>query len=403
MSWPLLAVLVVLMMAALMALAHLGQMRLGDGGWTDVFWSLAVGFTAALAALVPLQGEAGFSLRRLVFALAILVWALRLGGHIARRTRGGPEDARYARIRAEAGPDFGRRMAVFLQVQGLAGSVFALTVALAAHAPRALGAPLDWLGGLIALLGLGVEALADAQLVRFRAAGGPGRVCDSGLWSISRHPNYVGEWLFWLGWSLCALFPGGGYGVGWLALFAPVFSYLLLRHVSGVPLLEPVMLASRGAAYSAYQRRVSVFFPLPPARYFILFGFTLVVFAGLDAVWLSASYAPLYQPVIGPYMAFHPDVTAALLFYVIFIGALTVYAVEPGLEQPHLWRAGLRCAGFGFAAYATYDLTNQATLARWSWVLTGCDLVWGSAASGLAGMAALSLARRLKLVEGARP
>lgn len=105
-----------------------------------------------------------------------------------------------------------------------------------------------------------MEALADAQLARFRRTAAKGAICETGLWRYSRHPNYFGEFLFWCGWPLIAFgFPGG-----LVALAAPVFIYWLLNHVSGVPPLEQSMRASRGAAFDAYAARVSRFFPRPP-------------------------------------------------------------------------------------------------------------------------------------------
>jgi steroid 5-alpha reductase family enzyme len=105
--------------------------------------------------------------------------------------------------------------------------------------------------------------LSDRQLARFvadpRNAGG---ICDTGLWAWSRHPNYFFEFLGWCGWPLFAFDPD--WPVGWLAVLAPVLMYWLLVHVSGIPPLEQVMLASRGDAFRKYQSRTSAFFPMPP-------------------------------------------------------------------------------------------------------------------------------------------
>ena len=89
-------------------------------------------------------------------------------------------------------------------------------------------------------------------------------MCEAGLWSWSRHPNYFFEWLGWLAYAVMAVDLSGAYPLGWLALSGPAFIYYLLRHVSGVPLLEASMAASRGDAYRDYQARVSPFFPRPP-------------------------------------------------------------------------------------------------------------------------------------------
>jgi uncharacterized membrane protein len=137
-------------------------------------------------------------------------------------------------------------------------------------------------------------------------------------------------------------------------------------------------------------------------RRIVAFALTLVLFGLLDAIWLSSTYDALYRPVLGPLMAVRPDPVAAILFYAVFIAGLVHFGVEPGLKDTNLLRSGLRCAFFGFCAYATYDLTNQATLARWSWRLTLADLVWGAVASGLAGAAASRIVLKLRLAEGNR-
>ena len=138
-------------------------------------------------------------------------------------------------------------------------------------------------------------------------------------------------------------------------------------------------------------------------RYLLAYLGAGLAFAGLDAIWLTLANAAIYKPALHSVLidGFRP--VPAVLFYLVYLLGVMVFAVSPALTAGRWIDATRKGALFGFFAYATYDLTNQATLARWSWVLTGCDLVWGSAASGLAGMAALSLARRLKLVEGARP
>ncbi|MBN9136170.1 MAG: DUF1295 domain-containing protein, partial [Phyllobacterium sp.] len=115
---------------------------------------------------------------------------------------------------------------------------------------------------LVALAG---EAIADWQLKRFsRNPANRGKICDTGFWRWSRHPNYFFEWLSWVAYVLIAADFDGDYVHGWLTLAAPVLMYVLLRHVSGVPPLEEHMLASRGQAFRDYQRRTSIFFPKPP-------------------------------------------------------------------------------------------------------------------------------------------
>jgi steroid 5-alpha reductase family enzyme len=117
-------------------------------------------------------------------------------------------------------------------------------------------------GIAIAVIAIAGEGLADRQMHEFRRdPRNKGKVCDAGLWGLSRHPNYFFEFLYWLTYPALAL--SGGWAWGLLAFGAPVLMFILLTRISGIPMLEREMLASKGAAYRAYQQRVSAFFPFP--------------------------------------------------------------------------------------------------------------------------------------------
>ena len=123
-------------------------------------------------------------------------------------------------------------------------------------------------------------------------------------------------------------------------------------------------------------------------------GVTLVGLLVLDVPWLMSTAEPLYRPALGAHLAAVPDLRAAGLFYLLYAVGLTALAVRP-LEAGVSWRSALaRGALFGLVAYATYDLTNQATMAGWPWALTAIDMVWGTVLSGAAaGGAALVVGR----------
>jgi steroid 5-alpha reductase family enzyme len=241
-------------LAVVMAGAWALQRALRNAGWVDAVWTFglgAVGIGVALAA-----GPSGGAV-----ALLVGLWALRLGAHIAARSRGAAEDSRYVALRRDWGDRYEPKMFGFLQIQAAAAALLQVPIGLAAAAPWPPGA-IGFLGLAVVLAGLAVEGVADAQLRGFRRRAGHGQVCDAGLWGISRHPNYVGEWLFWVGLALFAL----AAPFGWVALVGPAFMYWLLVHVSGIPPLEAQMMASRGEAYAAYKARVPAFLPLPFAR-----------------------------------------------------------------------------------------------------------------------------------------
>lgn len=256
-------VVAALCLSAAMAVACAVALYTARSGWIDAIWSFAVGLASACLALWPAP-DGTIVLRQALVAALALSWSLRLGVHIARRTVGGGDDPRYSHLRQEWGLAYRGRLFWFLQIQAVVAFMLAISVMIAAHNP-APGLRLSDCAGiallLIALIG---EAIADRQLQAFRvAASNRDKVCDAGLWGLSRHPNYFFESLAWCAYVLFAVDFSGEYMIGWLSLAAPTLMYWLLVHVSGVPPLEAHMLRSRGAAFRDYQQRVNVFWPGP--------------------------------------------------------------------------------------------------------------------------------------------
>src|SRR5271168_4292522 len=103
----------------------------------------------------------------------------------------------------------------------------------------------------------------------------------------------------------------------------------------------------------------------------------ILVMGGLDFLWLSNTSALLYQRDLGPLLAEDPNMTVAVIFYLIYITGVLIFAVRPALADGDWRTAGLYGALFGFFAYATYDLTNFATLKVWSLRVTLLDIAWG--------------------------
>jgi steroid 5-alpha reductase family enzyme len=241
-----------------MGLAFIIAMWSGNGGWADTIWTFAVGL-ASLIAIYVLRG-ADPSPRSLLVAVLATLWSLRLGVYLFGRTRGKAEDARYSDLRREWGEAHPWRLFRFLQAQAIAALPLVGAIALAAHRPGPLDG-FDVIGAAVLLTGVIGTGVSDWQLARFKAdPGNKGRVCDVGLWSRSRHPNYFFEWLSWCAWPIIA-FDIVGYPIGLLALLAPALMYYLLAHVSGVPPLEAHMERSRPEAFASYKARVPVFFP----------------------------------------------------------------------------------------------------------------------------------------------
>jgi len=117
-----------------------------------------------------------------------------------------------------------------------------------------------------------------------------------------------------------------------------------------------------------------------------------LVMGGLDFAWLKLMVGPVYQPVIGTVLTDKPNMTAAVAFYAVYLVGVILFAVRPALEEGD-WRIALLWgAAFGFFAYATYDLTNLATLKVWSVKLSLIDMAWGTLLTGVTAAAAAATA-----------
>ncbi len=229
------------------------SLPLRDVSIVDIAWGLLV-----LAAAVVSAGLQPGPRAPVLLALAA-AWALRLAGHIAWRHRGQPEDRRYQEIRARNQPHFAfKSLYLVFGLQAVLAWVVAAPVSAAARSTTAWQA-LDAAGLALAVFGLGFEAVADAQLARFKANPAQrGRVMCTGLWRYSRHPNYFGECCLWWGFWLVALAAGAAWTV-----ISPLLMTVLLLKVSGVTLLER-HLAGRRLGYDDYMRRTNAFIPWRP-------------------------------------------------------------------------------------------------------------------------------------------
>ena len=222
-------------------------------GLVDIFWSLFFLLAAAL-----------YAMRRALDARALLVlaitalWALRLAIHLAARNLRAPEDHRYRAVRERHNPGFvWKSLYLVFGLQALLAWLISAPLAAAILVPQALDA-WDVTGSALALFGILFEAIADAQLQRFKAdPANASAVMDRGLWRYTRHPNYFGECCVW--WGLYLLAGAAG---GWWTVFSPLLMTWLLLKVSGVVLLEHDI-DQRRPGYRDYIRRTNAFIPGP--------------------------------------------------------------------------------------------------------------------------------------------
>jgi len=114
------------------------------------------------------------------------------------------------------------------------------------------------------------------------------------------------------------------------------------------------------------------------AYYLKLYMATLIAFFAMDMVWLGLVARTFYRQHLGFLMAPSPNWLAALVFYLLFIAGILMFVVLPGLKDNSLKTTLLRAALFGLITYATYDLTNLATLKDWPVLVTIVDMIWGT-------------------------
>ncbi len=118
-------------------------------------------------------------------------------------------------------------------------------------------------------------------------------------------------------------------------------------------------------------------------KYTLLYVITFVIFLVIDLIWLNLIAKNLYQKEIGSLLLKNPNLFPALLFYLLFIFALLILILIPGIESGSLGKTLIFAAIFGLTTYATYDLTNLATLDGWNLKITVIDLIWGTSVSTL--------------------
>jgi len=198
--------------------------------------------------------------RSILLLALVVIWAARLGTFLFRRIRKAGKDARFDEIK----PSFIRFLTTWT-LQGL-WVTFTLAAALAAITTttrKELGV-FAVIGFLVWVFGFSTEVAADAQKSRFRAnPENKGKFIHTGLWARSRHPNYFGEIVLWIGVAIIALPILRGWQ--WVTLISPVFVTLLLTRISGVPMLEKRADEKWGGQedYEAYKARTPVLIPRP--------------------------------------------------------------------------------------------------------------------------------------------
>ncbi|MEZ4493137.1 MAG: DUF1295 domain-containing protein [Dehalococcoidia bacterium] len=228
---------------------------------TEHYFDLTGGFTYITVSVLAVVAVANWEPRSLIIGGLIVVWAARLSSFLFLRVRRSGGDRRFDDLKGS--------LPNFLMTWTLQGLWVLLTAAagLAAITTRE-PKPLEWvalLGIAVWVAGFVIEVVADAQKSAFRSdPENADRFIATGLWSWSRHPNYFGEIVLWVGIAIIAAPVLSGWQ--WLTLVSPVFVLLLLTRISGIPMLERRAHRRWGedAAYQEYRRKTPVLVPRPP-------------------------------------------------------------------------------------------------------------------------------------------
>ncbi len=247
---------VLLMIMAHMSLIWLWYRITNNPSVVDVGW--ASGLT--LSGMIYLCQNT-LSVRTVLLGAALLIWGMRLGGYLWwTRIRQKQVDKRYTALSQSWRVKKPLGFLIHFQLQGIFIFIVSISWYFIALNPAKNINVTDLIGLIIFVCSLGLESLADLQLLLFKKSQ-PGKVCNQKLWRFSRHPNCFFEWLIWCSFTLFAI--SSPYGV--LSLFSPFALYLIMVFIT-IPITERESLKSRGQAYIAYQSTTPKFFPKIPER-----------------------------------------------------------------------------------------------------------------------------------------
>lgn len=234
--------------------------KVGRWNVVDVTWGSSFAAVAATSFAWSSQVPGAPLAPRLLTLVLTLLWALRLAGYIAVRSRGKGEDPRYAEILGRATGDRARyALRVIILPQAFLSWLISAPVQITMY-QRGGPTAITWVGTGLWVVGAFFETVGDAQMASFRAdPANRGMVMDRGLWRYTRHPNYFGDACVWLGlYAIAAArWPGA------TTIVSPLAMLYFLYFKSGKGLLERSMAASR-PGYREYMQRTSGFVPLPP-------------------------------------------------------------------------------------------------------------------------------------------
>jgi steroid 5-alpha reductase family enzyme len=224
-----------------------------DNSIVDIGWGIGFIVTTVSLAIIT----ANLNLHTIIISIMILIWGIRLSFYIYRRNKGKPEDFRYAAWRTQ----WGKKAAwiAFYKVFMLQGAIMwivSIPIIITYTSTTDNSGISESIGIAIYLTGFIIEAISDYQLAHFKKnKENKGMIITTGLWKYSRHPNYFGEALLWWGIGIFAISDLSNI----MALISPILITLMLRFVSGVPMLEEKYKGRQD--FAEYAAKTAVFIP----------------------------------------------------------------------------------------------------------------------------------------------
>lgn len=239
-----------------MMLVWLWAYSIKNAGVVDIFW--AFNFTI-IAAVIWLFAD-GYQSRKDVVCLLAALWSLRLGIYLLIRVGSHlkEEEGRYKQLRREWAPNPDAKFFVFFQAQAISNLLLATPFFIITLNTQTELTLMEKIGAGMWFLSILGEAVSDWQLQHFkRNPANKGKVCQSGLWNYSRHPNYFFQFMIWVSVFIFSL----SSPYGWISIICPLVIFYLIWKVTGIPMTEEQSIRSKGEAYKEYQRTTSVFVP----------------------------------------------------------------------------------------------------------------------------------------------
>ena len=240
----------------IMMLVWLWAYKIKNAGIVDIFW--AFNFTVIAATIWLLAN--GYEPRKNIVCLLAGLWSLRLGIYLLIRVGShlNEEEGRYKQLRNEWAPNPDRKFFFFFQMQAISNIFLATPFFITSINTEQGLSVFEKVGALLWLVSILGEGISDWQLKKFkRNPENKGKVCQSGLWNYSRHPNYFFQFMIWISVFIFSL----SSPYGWISVVCPISIFYLIWKVTGIPMTEEQSIRSKGDLYKEYQRTTSVFVP----------------------------------------------------------------------------------------------------------------------------------------------